>query len=59
MKLLFIEASPRKEHSDNQKMQQSVDMISGGTGNEAYYRWAGVVKEVELPRTDIYRSKRE
>lgn len=86
MKLLFIEASPRKENSvssrvanafvdaykqanpshevehlplfeielpsfsaegANQKMDQIVDMISGGTGIEATGEWAGVVQEIE------------
>lgn len=90
MKLLFIEASPRKEHSSssrvanafveayqkanpdheiehlplfeielphfaaegaNQKMEQIVDMISGGTGIAATGEWAGVVQEIERLRS--------
>ena len=31
----------------NQKMNQIVDMISGGTGIEATGEWAGVIQEVE------------
>lgn len=59
MKLLFIEDSLRKEHSDNQKMQEIVDMISSGTGIEASGKWVGVVEVVERPQTNIYRSNRE
>lgn len=90
MKLLFIEASPRKENSissrvanafvdaykqanpdhevehlplfdielpsfsaegANQKMDQIVDMISGGSGIEATGEWAGVVQEIERLRS--------
>lgn len=90
MKLLYIEASPRKDNSSssrvansfveayrqanpdhevehlplfdielpsftaegaNQKMEQIVDMISGGSGIEATGEWAGVVQEIERLRS--------